>query len=71
MPDTFVFAAAGIFTMLCLCAGSAGAYFAMQNAKKNESDLKMVFWSIIALAGFSFAGMCLAYFIVPILLNKL
>jgi hypothetical protein len=46
-------------------------YFAMQNAKKKEGELKMVFWAVVALAGLTFAGMSWAYFIIPILANRL
>ena len=71
MPDSIVFTVAGIFTLICLSVGCIGVYFAMQSAKKNESELKMVFWSVVALAGLSFAGMCIAYFIIPIIVNKI
>jgi hypothetical protein len=31
----------------------------------------MVFWAVVALAGFTFAGMSWAYFLIPILINRL
>jgi hypothetical protein len=31
----------------------------------------MVFWAVIALAGLTFAGMSWAYFLIPILANRL
>jgi hypothetical protein len=70
MPDSIVLLAAGIFTALCLLAGGFGMYRALKIARKNDSELSMVFWSVLAVAGLSFAGMCIAYFIVPIISNR-
>jgi hypothetical protein len=41
----------------------------VKSAKKPEGELKMALWSFGALAGMVVAGMCFAYFIIPILLN--
>ncbi len=46
-------------------------YFAVKNAKKPEGELRMALWSFGALAGVVFAGMCWAYFLIPIILNNL
>ena len=70
MPDSIVLLAAGIFTAICLLAGGFGMYRALKIARKNDSELSMVFWSVLAVAGLSFAGMCIAYFIVPIISNR-
>lgn len=66
MPDSVVLLAAGIFTAICLLAGGFGMYRAIKIARKNDSELAMVFWSVLAVGGLSFAGMCIAYFIVPL-----
>ena len=52
------------FAILCL-------FFAVKNAKKKDAEISMALWSFGALAGFTFAGMCWAYFVIPILANKL
>ena len=46
-------------------------YFAVKNAKAKDGEIKMALWSFVALAGFVFAGMCWAYFLIPILINHL
>ncbi|HVN48752.1 MAG TPA: hypothetical protein VMU30_08025 [Bacteroidota bacterium] len=71
MPDNILLMIFGPLSLLSLCVGGLAIYFAMQCVRKNKSELRMVFWSFVALAGLSFGGMCLAYFIIPILLNHL
>jgi len=51
-----------LFAVLCLV-------FALKNARKPDGELRMALWSFGVLGGLTFAGMCFAYFIVPILLN--
>jgi len=46
-------------------------YFAIKSARKPEGEIKMALWSFGALAGLVFAGMCFAYFLIPIIINHL
>jgi len=61
----------GILSVIALCVGCLAIYFAMKSAKKKDGELMMVFWAVIALAGLTFAGMSWAYFLIPILVNRL
>jgi hypothetical protein len=71
MPDNILLIAFGILSTLGFLVGSAAIYLAMKNAKKKDGELMMVFWACVALAGLTFAGMSWAYFILPILTNKI
>lgn len=71
MPDNILLIVFGTLSAIGLVVGGLGVYFAVQNAKKNESELKMAFWAVVALAGLTFTGMSWAYFIIPILANHL
>jgi hypothetical protein len=71
MPDSLIFTIMLPLSLIALIVGGLGVYFAVQNAKKNENELKMAFWSVIALGGLTFGGMCWAYFIIPIIANHL
>ncbi len=71
MPDNMLLTVFGTLSVIALAIGGMGIYFAVQNAKKNESELKMAFWSVVALAGLTVAGMSWAYFVIPILANHL
>ncbi len=71
MPDNILLIIFGTLSTLALLVGGVAIYFAMKNAKKKDSELKMVFWAVVALAGLTFAGMSWAYFIIPILANRL
>ena len=71
MPDKLLLIIFGILSTIALLVGCVAIYFAVKNAKKKEGELMMVFWSVIALAGLTFAGMCWAYFLIPILINRL
>jgi len=71
LSDNFLLIVFGTISAIALLAGIIGVYFALQTAKKNESEIKMAMWSVLALAGFTVAGMSLAYFIIPILWNHL
>ncbi len=71
MPDNILLIIFGVLSTIALAIGALGVYLAMKNAKKNDSELKMVFWAVVALAGFTFGGMSWAYFIIPILANRL
>jgi uncharacterized BrkB/YihY/UPF0761 family membrane protein len=71
MPDSIVLIVAGIFTLLCLSVGGIGMLRAVKATKKNDGELAMVLWSVLALGGLSFGAMCIAYFIIPIISNRL
>lgn len=71
MPDNILLLVFGILSTLSLAIAGTALYFAVKNAKKKEGEIKMALWSFIALAGFVFAGMCWAYFLIPILINHL
>jgi heme/copper-type cytochrome/quinol oxidase subunit 3 len=71
MSDNIILIIFGIISTIGLLVGGIAIYFAMQNAKKKDSELMMAFWAFIALAGLTFAGMSWAYFIIPILANRL
>ena len=70
MPDNLLLIVFGILSTIGLLVGGIAIYFAMKNAKKNDGELWMAFWSVVALAGLTFAGMCWAYFLIPILANR-
>jgi hypothetical protein len=69
MPDRLLLIIFGILSTLALGVGILGVYLAMQAARKNESEIKMALWSVLALAGFSFAGMAWAYFLIPLIIH--
>ncbi len=71
MPDNLLLIIFGILSTLSLVVAGMALYFAVKNAKKKEGEIKMALWSFVALAGFVFAGMCWAYFLIPILINHL
>ncbi len=71
MPDSILLIVFGTLSAVALLVGGLAIYFAMQNARKKDAELKMVFWAVVALAGLTFAGMSWAYFIIPILANRL
>jgi len=70
MPDNMLLIAFGILSSICLVIGGIAIYLALKSAKREDGELMMAFWSVVALAGFTFAGMSLAYFIIPILSNR-
>jgi hypothetical protein len=71
MPDNLLLIIFGILSTIALLVGGIAVYFAMKSAKKSDGELWMAFWSVVALASLTFAGMCWAYFIIPILANRL
>jgi len=71
MPDNLLLIVFGILSTIALLVGCIAIYFAVKNAKKKNGELMMVFWSVVALAGLTFAGMSWAYFLIPILVNRL
>lgn len=71
MPDRLLIIIFGILSTLSLVIAGLALYFAVKNAKKKDGEIKMALWSFVALAGFVFAGMCWAYFLIPILVNNL
>jgi len=71
MPDNILLLIFGILSTLALLVGCLAIYFAVKNARKKDGELMMVFWAVIALAGLTFAGMSWAYFLIPILVNRL
>ncbi|MBN1398167.1 MAG: hypothetical protein JXA06_09085 [Bacteroidetes bacterium] len=70
MSDSLLLIVFGTISSVCFVIGSIAIYLALKNAKREDSELMMAFWSVVALAGFTFAGMSLAYFIIPILSNR-
>jgi hypothetical protein len=71
MSDNILLIVFGTLSLLALAVGGLAIHLAMKNVRKNGSELRMVFWAFLALAGLTFGGMCLAYFVIPILLNHL
>lgn len=71
MPDSIVFTVFIVISILSMLGGSVAAYFAYKNSQKIENELKMVFWGIVAIAGFVFGFLCWAWFLIPIILNHL
>ena len=71
MPDRILVIVFGALTAIALAVGALGVFFAVRSAKKKDAELRMAAWSIVALAGLTFAGMCTAYFLLPILANHL
>jgi hypothetical protein len=71
MPDNILLIVFGTVSTLALVGGCFAIYFAVQNAKKKEGEIKMALWSFVALAGFVLAGMSWAYFLIPIIINHL
>jgi hypothetical protein len=61
----------GTLSGIALIVAGVCLYFAIKSAKKPEGEVKMALWSFGALAGLVFAGMCFAYFLIPIILNHL
>ena len=70
MPDNLLLIIFGTIVSICLVIGGIAIYLALKNAKREDGELMMAFWSVIALAALTFAGMSLAYFIFPILSNR-
>ena len=71
LPDNILLIVFGVLSALALAFGGLCLYLAVKNAKKPEGELKMALWSFGALAGLVFAGMCWAYFLIPIIINRL
>jgi len=71
MPDRLLLIVFGILSTLALVIGCLAIYLALKNARKKDGELMMVFWAVVALAGLTFAGMSWAYFLIPILINRL
>jgi heme/copper-type cytochrome/quinol oxidase subunit 3 len=71
MPDKMLLIVFGILSTIALLVGCCAIYFAVKSAKKKDGELMMVFWAVIAMAGLTFAGMSCAYFLIPILVNRL
>jgi heme/copper-type cytochrome/quinol oxidase subunit 3 len=71
MPDKLLLIIFGILSTIALLVGCLAVYLALKNARKKDGELMMVFWAVVALAGFTFAGMSWAYFLIPILANRL
>lgn len=71
MPDNLLLIVFGVLSTLALLFAGLCLYFAVKNAKKKDGEVPMALWAFGALAGFTFAGMCWAYFLIPILVNRL
>jgi len=69
--DNILLIVFGILSTLSLLFAGLCLYFAVKNAKKKDAEVQMALWSFGALAGFTFAGMCWAYFLIPILIHRL
>ena len=67
MPDNLLLIVFGIISTIGLLVSGIAIYLAMKNTKKKDSELMMAFWAFVALAGLTLAGMCWAYFLIPIL----
>jgi hypothetical protein len=67
MSDKLLLAVFVPISLIGLFVGILCTYLAFKNAKRNDSELGMAFWSLGALAGFTVSGMTLAYFVIPIL----
>jgi hypothetical protein len=70
MPDNLLLIIFGFFFTIGLFVGCVAIYLAMRNAKKKDGEMMMIFWAFVALIGLTYAGMSLAYFIIPILTNR-
>jgi hypothetical protein len=70
MPDSFLLIVFGILFSISLVVGGIAIYLAMRSARREDGEIMMAFWSVVALAGFTVAGMSLVYFIIPILSNR-
>lgn len=71
MSDSLLVIVFGSLTVLSLGLGVVGVYLAYKNSVKFENEVKMVLWGIIGVGGFVFGGMCVAYFLLPILFQHL
>jgi len=71
MPDNFLLILFGILSTVGLAFGIVSFTLAMKYAKKPEGELKMALWAIAGMGGLVLAGMSWAYFLIPILINKL
>ncbi|HAL55224.1 MAG TPA: hypothetical protein DCP63_01780 [Bacteroidetes bacterium] len=71
MPDNILLIVFGTLSILSLAFGGLCLFLAVQNAKKKDAEVRMALWSIGALAGLVFAGMSWAYFLIPIIVNRL
>jgi len=71
LPDKILVIIFGTLSAVSLAVAAICLYFAIKSAKKPEGEIKMALWSFGALAGLVFAGMCFAYFLIPIILNHL
>ncbi|MDD8018078.1 MAG: hypothetical protein PHP42_06870 [Bacteroidota bacterium] len=71
MPDQIIFTIAIAISVISVVFGSAASYLAYKNSKKVETEIRMVFWGIGAIAGFVFGALCWAWFLIPIILNHI
>ncbi|GJQ19842.1 MAG: hypothetical protein HBSIN02_01970 [Bacteroidia bacterium] len=71
IPDNFLLAVFGVVSLLGLAAGVAGFALAIKYAKKPDGEIRMAIWAFVGLAGLVASGMSWAYFLLPILINKL
>ena len=69
LPDRILLIVFGTLSGIGLIAAALCLVFAVKSARKPDGELKMALWSFGSLAGLVFAGMCFAYFILPILIN--
>lgn len=70
MPDNILLIVFGILSAIGLLLGVVSFGLAMKHAKKPDGELKMALWAIAGLGGLVLAGMSWAYFLIPIIINK-
>jgi hypothetical protein len=71
MPDQIVFSVLGVLSTLSIFFGGVSAYYAYKNSERIETELRMVFWGIGAIAGLVFGGLIWAWFLIPIIENHI
>jgi len=71
LPDNILLIIFGILSTIGLTIGIISFSLAVKHAKKPDGELKMALWAVLGMGGLVFAGMCWAYFLIPIIINRL
>ncbi len=71
MPDSIVFTVFGMLSGVSLIAGIVAGYFAYKYSADEKTELRMVFWGIVSIAGLTFGGLIWAWFLIPIIRNHI
>lgn len=71
MPDSLLLIVFGVLCLAGLAGGVTGFSLAVKYAKKPDDEIRMALWAIAGLGGLVLAGMSAAYFLIPILINRL